>query len=208
MYAYNLQLDHGLSNFDLRHRVTGSFTYELPLGRGKRWGSNWGQMSNAILGGWQSSGILSAQTGFALTPILSGDISGTSGNVDRPNLLADPLLAGPVSGNPSCIAPTQVKTSLNWVNPCTFTVPVAGTFGTSARGSVSGPGLINLDISAQKYFRITERQRVELRVEFFNALNHPNLGTPTMTANSTTFGQITATATAPRQIQFGVRYSF
>ena len=128
--------------------------------------------------------------------------------MDRPSLLADPLTAGAISANPACVAPTQVKTALNWVNGCAFTVPAAGTFGNAARGSISSPGLVNFDISAQKYFSIRERQRVELRAEFFNALNHPNLGTPNVTANSATFGQITSTATAPRQIQMALRYSF
>ena len=208
LYLYDLGLDHGLSNFDLRQRVTSSFIYGLPFGHQRRFGTHWNRVMDGVLGGWQSSGILSAQTGFALTPLLSGDISATGGNVDRPNLLSDPLSAGPVALNPTCNAPATVKTALNWYNPCAFSVPTTGTFGTAARGSLSGPGLINLDISAQKYFSITERQRIELRAEFFNALNHPNLGTPNLTANSATFGQITATATAPRQIQFGVRYSF
>jgi Carboxypeptidase regulatory-like domain/TonB dependent receptor len=208
MYFYDLKLDHGLSNFDLRHRITSSLIYEVPFGKGRRFGSGSSRVVNGVLGGWQTSSIFSAQTGFALTPILTGDISGTGGNIDRPNLLADPLTAGTVAGNSACVAPVQVKTTLNWMNPCAFTVPATGTFGNAARGSISGPGLINLDISAQKYFAFTERQRVEFRVEFFNTLNHPNLGTPNLTANSSTFAQITATSTAPRQIQFGVRYSF
>jgi hypothetical protein len=208
MYIYDLSRDHGLSNFDARHRVTASFVYSLPFGRGHRFGSGWNTVLNGALGGWQTSGILTGQTGFALTPVLTGDISATGGNVDRPNLLADPLMPGAIAANAPCVAPAQVKTVLNWMNPCAFATPATGTLGNAARGSISGPGLINFDVSAQKYFSITERHRLEIRAEFFNALNHPNLGTPNVTANSATFGQITSTATAPRQIQLAARYSF
>src|SRR5208337_2556220 len=84
---YNLALNRGSSTFDIRNRFTASYVYQLPFGRGRTFGSSWNGVEEAILGGWQLSGIFTAQGGFPLTATLSGDNSLTAGGADRPNLI-------------------------------------------------------------------------------------------------------------------------
>ena len=80
-------------------------------------------------------------------------------------------------------------------------------FGNSGVGILRGPGLATVDFSLAKDFVVSERQMFQFRAEFFNALNHTNLGIPSITIGSG-FGQITTTATSARQIQFGLKYRF
>jgi hypothetical protein len=100
-----------------------------------------------------------------------------------------------------------------WFNPNAFSLPAFGTYGNVGRGVYNGPGLANLDLSLLKDTRIRERAQLQLRAEFFNLLNHTNLGTPNATvfsngAISSSAGIITATATTSRQIQFGLKLVF
>ncbi len=118
------------------------------------------------LGGWQIANITTVQDGYSLTPGLSIP---SQGNAARPN-----TTGAPISGN---------QTAAQWFNTAAFTAPAAGYFGDAGTGSIRGPGLINFDLTLQKTFRITERQGVEFRAEFFNVLNHTNF-----TGVSTNFG--------------------
>lgn len=192
----NLAGNFGSSDFDVRHKGTASFVYALPFGHGLWKGSDWSRPVDYLLGGWQITGILTAQTGFALTATLSGDNSLTGGGADRPN-----YTGGTTSklSNP---------TPSDWFNTAAFTVPALGNFGNEGRGVIEGPGLVTFDAGLQKNFHVwKEGQNLEVRGEFYNLMNHPNFLNPVLTANSASFGQITA-AQSPREIQVGLRYSF
>ncbi len=107
-----------------------------------------------------------------------------------------------VEGNPN-----------QWFNPNAFILPQAGTYGNLGRGVFNGPGLADLDLSLLKNVAVTERVALQIRSEFFNALNHSNFGTPNAivfsgTQISSTAGLITSTATTSRQIQFGMKLTF
>ena len=153
--------------------------------------------------------ITTLQSGFPITPQIGSNVSGDGDtrNPDRPSL------------NPDFVGPIVIRQGTQWFAPapnpatatsCTspgstfpFALPCAGTFGNVGRGSFSGPGLANVDVSLFKDTQITERVKMEFRTECFNVLNHPNFGTPNLIAFSggapnPTFGQITTTVTASR----------
>jgi hypothetical protein len=191
--SLNLSADRGLATFDMRHRFISSYTWELPFGKGQRFGKDLHPFLNVMAGGWQFSGIFVTNSGTALTPVVTGDISLTGGGADRPNILRNPNLDNP--------APER------WFDTTAFAVATNGQFGNAGRGVIAGPGATNLDFSFQKYFSIREGHRLQFRAEMFNAFNHPNFLSPNLTANSPLFGRVTS-AQPGRQMQLALRYSF
>lgn len=209
---YNLRAERGLSDFDVRHRLTFSPVAELPFGRGKRF-LNSGPAS-AILGNFQLSGIFSFQTGrhFTVTNSASNN-SGSFGNADRPNVTGDPNAAvDPVSN-------LRTHTVAEWFNTHAYTLAPAGRFGNLGRNTVTGPRYVDLDLTLAKNFPIHERFSGQFRAESFNLLNHPNFFNPlsngvqyTGTYNAagvstSGFGAITQ-ANDPRDLQFSLRLLF
>jgi hypothetical protein len=100
-----------------------------------------------------------------------------------------------------------------WFDPRAFVLPLQGTFGNVARGSLRGPGLFNTDISLFKRIRISEGLNLQFRTEVFNILNHPNFAFPNEVVfsgsnYSPSAGSITNTATTSRQIQFALKLLF
>src|SRR6185295_5297470 len=118
--SYNLRAERAVSSFDLRHRFSANFTYELDF-LGRRLDS-W---PRRLTEGWQLSGIFTAASGVPITPFMSVDVSGTGELNDRPNLIANPNSGGPNSA-------TQ------WFNKAAFTAPLNGSFGSSARNTILG----------------------------------------------------------------------
>jgi hypothetical protein len=161
------QLEYGNADFDVRHRFVVSYSYELPFGKGQRFGGNATGALNQIIGGWQVSGITSASTGNYFTPtdistnLSNSDGGGNVASAARPNRIGDP-------NTTPCIPGTLFNT-------CAFaTNTVLGTFGDSGRNIIRGPGYQNWDISILKNFPIGERYRLEFHADFFNAWNHVN----------------------------------
>jgi hypothetical protein len=190
-----LNANKGLSSFDVRHRYSLSYTAQLPVGAGKRFGAAWPKAAQFALGGWEIAGIWTMQTGRPITVTYSGDNSGTGNNNDRPNLIGDANL------------PADQRTPDRWFNIDAFVMPARGVFGNAGRGVVEGPGYQNMDFSIKKDFHIGENQNVQFRAEFFNFTNHPNFDYPNRTVNNSQFGKIVS-AGLSRQLQFGLRYAF
>jgi hypothetical protein len=198
--SYNLSAERGRSNFDVRHRFSASYVYDLPLGRSRRYLSDNGWLTT-LLTGWQTFGIVTLQTGRPFTVALLQEIdnSGTGrsllgfGANDRPNVVADPSLSNP--------------TVERWFNTTAFVFPPPGTFGNAGRNIVDGPGFQNVNASLVKNTALTERVNLQFRGEFFNIFNHPNFGLPDNFLGSPTFGRIT-TARDPRHVQFGAKLLF
>jgi hypothetical protein len=197
---YCIPCEYGRSGFDVKNRIVGSVLYELPIGPGKLVPiSNKGL--NALIGGWQVGGIVTHQTGAVATPQVgfdNGSTGGQFGNFDRPN----PTGTSPyLSGN--------ARTLNTWVNKAAYVNPAPGFFGTVQRGSYTGPGITNLDASLHKNIAMpyNEKHQVSIRFEAFNALNHPNWGTPNLNLSSTTFGRVTGTGSM-RQLQLAAKYQF
>lgn len=193
MDSYNLALERSLSTDDVRHRLSVSYIYPLPFGKGRRWLSGLNGVGNAILGDWELSGIYRANSGSPFNPVLSVDVSRTTVRRDRPNLIGKPNLANP--------------TPAKWWDAAAFATPAAGAFGTAGRNILIGPGVSLWDFSLQKNFRVRETQQLQLRFDWFNFLNHPNFNTPVAAPNAANFGAI-STAQDSRQMQLGLRYTF
>jgi len=100
------------------------------------------------------------------------------------------------------------KTPDAWFNPAAFATPPSYTFGNVGRNTVYGPGMQTLDAALERVFPISEAMQLQFRGEFFNALNHTNLGTPNRFVNTPQFGTITEAQTPNRELQFSLRLSF
>ena len=188
--------------YDATHVLTAYSVYELPIGRGKKFGSDMHPVANAIVGGWSVSPILSVHTGFPMSPYGSGDQSGTNSRSSRPNCNSTVHVQGRVP------AAGDLKGYQWFVNDDNFSTPTAGTFGTcpAQLGWLRGPGYADLDLSLQKNFQLTERYKLQFRTDFINAFNHVNLNAPDM-GFGPTMGQITS-AQAPRNIQFALKFYY
>jgi Carboxypeptidase regulatory-like domain len=188
--SYDLSAERGRSDFDIRQRLTLSYAYDLPIARGHRW-----------LGGWQSFGVLTFQTGQPFTVMLveDNDNSNTGfsnlgyGANNRPNVVGNPHLSNPGAQE--------------WFNTAAFAVAPYGTFGNAGRNIISGPGLATVDFSIVKNTHVTERLNVQFRAEFFNLLNRTNFNLPDNFLGDSTFGQVTS-AQDPRRLQLALKFLF
>jgi hypothetical protein len=223
----------GVSSYDISHFLSWATVYEFPAGRGKRWLKS--GPASWILGNWQANYIFQARSGQPYNLQVTGDLAnlrGTApnapGNYLRPNLIADPFVAGPVAANPdpNCQrtvsqggrAADAVFTPASWFNACAFGIPNnTGSFGNLGRNTFRGSHVVNMDLSLFKSFPVRESWNLQLRFEAFNVLNIQNYDVPsalTINTNATQIasgvGRITALAsgTTPRQMQFGLRLSF
>jgi hypothetical protein len=184
--------ERAVSSQDLTHHFVGSAVYELPFGHGKLIGAHWNGVTNAFLGGWSLSPIVTVDSGFPLNLTVQRNPSNTGGT-DRPNVVGDWHLADP--------------TVQEWFNTSAFTKNAPLTYGDAGRNILRGPGLSNIDLAAHKSFQITERVSAQLRVESFNFTNTPALGNPVTDITNPSFGQISS-AGPPRDNQIGLKVLF
>jgi hypothetical protein len=198
--SYDLRAERGRSNFDVRHRLSVSYAYDLPFGKGRAMLSNRGWLTS-LMSGWQTFGIVTVQTGRPFTVALLSEIdnSGTGrsslgfGANDRPNVVGNPAL--------------DRRTPEQWFDTSAFVFSAPGTFGNAGRNILEGPGYQNVNASLVKNTNFSERILLQLRAEFFNLFNHPNFNLPDNFLGSPTFGRITS-AREPRHIQFGAKLMF
>ncbi|MBI3209531.1 MAG: carboxypeptidase regulatory-like domain-containing protein [Candidatus Solibacter usitatus] len=177
---------------DRRQRIVFSGIWDLPFGRGRAIGANWSRLTNALIGGWQTSGIAQFQTGgplnFDSNYLFRGDRNsvalGAQDNIDR------------------------------WFNTSGFETATARQLGSNFRTAarqfpgVSGQGLNLWDLSVIKAFQITETMKVQFRTEFLNAFNHPQFNDPDRTPTNSNFGRSTGQGNLPRNIQFALKLLF
>jgi outer membrane receptor protein involved in Fe transport len=191
----NPNLNKGPSQFDETHRLVVSYVYDLPFGHGRKWLDRAGAL-NAVLGGWKDSGSFIAHSGspfniFSGGPNLTGAISGY--------IYAD------CNGNPG-----GPQTAAAWFNTGAFSDPTAFRFGSCGRDIVRGPASWDFDMALMKDFALPirwEATKIQFRADAFNIFNHPNLGLPNNTTDSTAFGTITS-ASQPRTLQIGAQIIF
>lgn len=195
---YDLAREYGPLEFDVVKRFAVSATYELPLGPGKRF-LNHGGVASHVIGGWQVNGIGILQGGFPLTAGLGFSLGNTFTN-SRPDAIADPYVPNPQASS--------------WLKPSAFAIPTSAQiaagdfFGNAGRGSIRGPGLVNIDLSLFKNFKLRESMRLQFRTEVFNAANTPYFGFGLSTDfSSPSFGKITQ-AGDPRVIQMALKLLF
>src|SRR3984957_18609516 len=212
------KLDWGLSQLNLNDSFTASVLYDLPFGKGKKYGSSWSGATNAVLGHWQVNVIERATSGFPLFVVDSGggagvDFSYNGDSFQRPNLVGDPNRAGDEGGNTGC--PTKIHTLQNWFNPCAFAKAPLGELGTAPRAPVYGPRFVNTDFSVIKNFPFRESMSLQFRSGLFNLLNHAQFflngfaDTGQQDINTpSSFGAVNNTVNNPRLVQFVLKLLF
>lgn len=178
---------------DIRHRFALSAVYSS-----RAYGTN--RLERILTRDWRGSLEYQTQSGFPLTISVFGDTA-NAGTVVGENPIRANLTGQKVFG-------TGTRNSTKWINPGAFAAPPAYTYGNVGRNSVYGPGLQTMDVGLVREFPVGEKARFEARAEFFNALNHTNLGTPNRFVNTSSFGSITEVATPGREIQLSARLSF
>jgi hypothetical protein len=198
-------LDWGLSQINLNQNFTASIIYDLPFGKGRKWGSTWNGATNALLGGWEATVIEHATSGFPIFDVDSsapgiGLLNANGSTLIRPNMTCNPTLSHP--------------TLSEWFNTACFSQPASGELGNAPRAlPVAGPDFVNTDFSIIKHFVPREGWRVDFRTEFFNLFNHPQFGAPGYQGsgadfNTPQFAVINYTVNNPRLIQFALKLAF
>jgi hypothetical protein len=157
------------------HRWNATGTYELPFGKGKHFLNGLNRWQNLIVGGWEVNAIYTLQSGDFLTPAWSGpDPTGTAYTTSstpatvtiRPDHLRNANLA------------SDQRTLTRWFDASAFAAPQKGSFGTSAKGVIMGPGTNIMHATLVKNFYFTERVRLRAEWAATNVLNHPNWSSP------------------------------
>jgi Carboxypeptidase regulatory-like domain/TonB-dependent Receptor Plug Domain len=180
----NLARQRGLSSFDIKHRFSLAFNYNLPFKQllpGPK----------GLLDGWQVNGIISLQTGQPFTPFLNTLDPYRNESFNRPNVVGDPNAEVPEGYA---------------FNPAAFQLAAPGTFGNAGRNIVRGDGFRSVDLSLFKNIRITERFGLQMRFESVNSFNHTNFQGPA--TNLVANGGLYIAAAQPRILQLGCRLSF
>lgn len=176
----NPSAEYGRSDFDIRNNFTATSVYRT-------------SSSHFVLRDWQASGTILAYSGQPFTVKVSGTQD----------------LAQATRPNQSCTGVLSNRTINQWFNPGCFSLPPTGTFGDTGRNTLSAPGSVTLNLALARVFSLSEYGHLEFRWEAFNALNHPNFGSPSATiGSSSTAGVINSTTGNSRLMQFGARYEF
>ena len=216
--VYNLARERGNTEFDIRHNFNTNFVVELPFGKGRRW-MNDNAPAEAILGNWQLSGIAYARTARPVNVTISRSAGllpdQNSRSIQRPN-----LLSGDVIGNQDG--------NRGFINASAFGLPARNVYGNAPRNAARGAGLLQFDLSLAKTIPITERHKLDFRVDLFNIFNRSQYGQPdgllgTVTYDSNgnpvlTPNPLFGVSTFPlsvdigtganRSLQFSLRYNF
>ena len=191
----NFRYDRGNLDNVRRHWAVGNYSYDLPFGKGKRFGGSAMGLKEKVIGGWQLNGIMTIGGGLPYSVNFDPNQLGWIGN--RANVISYS------QANPSN------RSIDEWFNPAAFAIPQPFTFGNSARNALWGPGLFTWDAGIFKSTPISEKIRSTFRVELFNATNHPNFTNPASDlSDPSSVGQITSTSVPARTVQFGLRLDF
>jgi len=198
--------DWALSQINLNHDFTASVIYQLPFGKGRKFGGNWKGAANAIAGNWELTVIEKATSGFPVFVIDSANTSGVNfQNANAQSLIRPNQTCNPVLSNPTLSA---------WFNASCFSQPAPGELGNANRTPLSGPDFVNTDFSVIKHFMLPrEGMRLDFRAEFFNLFNHAQFGSPGGQSGAdfnspATFAVVNTTVNNPRLVQFALKLAF
>lgn len=198
---YNTNNDRSVSGFDLPHIFSGSFVYDIPVGKGKQFSTH-NNVADYVVGNWQVGGILTLHSGIPFdVTMANSDTAGNGNNVDRANL----LLSNPYTSGQG---PLQYLNPAAFGFPTTATATTAGAYGDLGRNSLRTDPWHNLDLSLTRLFPIKERTNLQFRCDFFNISNSVIFGQPNNTLGNPNFGLITGTQNTQREIQFSMKLLF
>ena len=202
---YNLAAERGPSSFDVTVMNTTSFVYQLPFGKGRKFGASWNRLLDGAAGGWEVNTINTANTGLPVNvvyaPAAANDVTGRI-----PDYRGESVMRPNVVGNPTDLRSGDAID--HYFDPAAFQVPSASApFGNSGRNAYRTPSFNQWDLAVDKEFAIREDMALQFRSEFFNVLNHTNFGFPDATITDAAFGTIRQTYPA-RQIQFALKLLF
>jgi hypothetical protein len=191
---YNRRADWGPSANDIRHRVTLSSVYQIPIGKGRRFFQD--SPVRHVLGNWQIGVVSAVQTGAPLTvQTQTNNTYAYSSGAQRADVLRDPNL------------PADQRDILRWFDTTAFAQPAVNKFGNQNPGLIRAPGIFTLNSSLIRVFRVAEGKNLQFRGEFFNLPNHTNFGVPDHTFEGAGFG-IVNSARPARQVQLGLRFTY
>ncbi|HTS70178.1 MAG TPA: hypothetical protein VMO17_14450, partial [Terriglobia bacterium] len=208
---YNWSADKGNCDFNVPQIFVFSYAYELPFGKGKAFGNDMSGAANALLGGWQISGITTVETGSYFSATANAtDVANInpSSETERANVTGVSPSAG------------WHQTVQDWYNPAAFTTPAPYTFGDVGRNTLRGPDTIDWDFGLMKNFHISESKQFQFRAESFNMFNRANFAPPGggSSGGFATLGGAAGTAVnganfmhifsaaAAREIQFSLKF--
>jgi hypothetical protein len=187
---YNYRYDYGPQNFDFRKRWVIGYIYRLPSAR------NMPPVARYVLGGWETSGLVTLQGGTPFSVLVSGQVLNNDLSGNRADALRDPNLA------------VDDRTRQRWFDTGAFGVPAIYQWGNQGKNILRGPGLAVVDFAVQKSVPVREAMRFTLRMEANNFFNRVNLGSPFATLNAANFGAIRSIDSGPRLIQLVGRFDF
>ena len=205
------QLDYGPSDFNVPHRFVTAYVYQLPFGRGKKFAGNVNRVADAVVGGWELTGIATFQTGFPFTI----DANDAQSYLGTPSQRANIV--------PGCKIHSELTAPFQRINTACFSQPLPGEYGNIGRNTLTQPGINNFDMGFDKNVSLGEHARFQLSVQTFNTFNHHqyniNVGglatagsgggsSVDSNVNDATFGVITGVVGAPRILQLSGKITF
>ncbi|NOT62574.1 MAG: TonB-dependent receptor, partial [Acidobacteria bacterium] len=199
--AYNRAAERAIGSQDIKHRLVSSFVYDLPFGKGKRFGKDWHPVVDWVAGGWQFNGIATFQSGL---PIL---LSQNANNVG----LFNPSQRPTWDGSDANLEGSKSDKIAQWFNRASFRQTPAFTFGNSPRvmTNLRQDGEKNFDLSLFKNTYFNEgKWNVQFRAEFFNAFNRVRFAGPNSQVDNGAYGTVSGQGNGPRQIQLAIKLVF
>jgi hypothetical protein len=196
--SYNLGLDRSVDGTDQPNSLVVSYIYQLPVGRGKQYAGNINRVADAVIGGWQVSGITTVKSGLPLS-VTGGGNTNLWGGGQRPDKV----------GDPNAITHRVIGSKGVWFNTLAFAPPLPYSLGNTPRyfSDFRSPGYANWDMSLQKVWQLHDTLNLQFRSEFYNLPNHANFYTPDTGITDGSYGQITQAFDA-RSIQFALKLAW
>jgi hypothetical protein len=195
---YCFKCDYSVTGLDLTQVFTAGWVWSVPVGKGRF--STGNKIADYAVGNWQINGIATMQSGQPFNIFDGGDIANTGnfdwvgGGYERPNVVGNPRGGSHAGGQ--------------WINPAAYTTPDQYTFGNSSRNPVRTQPTKRLDTSLFREFPVSEHAKFQMRLDAFNAFNHPVWGIPNRQQNGQFFGQSTSSVQTPRQLQLSGKIVF
>jgi hypothetical protein len=199
--SFDLQAERARSNFDIRNRLVVNHTYEFPFGEQRHFLNRGGAVAR-VIGNWQISGVTTLQTGGPLTAQVAGNQSNNNGSgafaSERPNATGLPISL-----------PRADRSTLDFFNTAAFALPASGQLGTAGRNTITGPGMVNFNMSLGRFFTFSREKNLRARfsIDTSNTFNHPNYSGVATTINAQNFGWVTSVGSM-RAVTLSLRMNF